>query len=383
MDYIQILKKFISIDTSVPPGKNYEKTIDFLCPLFDEAGLETHKIYLPETTTGGRAGRVNLICHRHNHGKPRLVFYGHIDVVPAEGWDAFRPKLENDRMYGRGTADMKGAIVSLIMALATCKTKNLNYDVSVMITTDEETNQAEQLQYLKQYLEPVVGASFFSLDSSAVYVAVTGLGALQLDIIVKGKSVHSALSHLGENAVEKASLILNSLLDLKTRVTQKKSAINAHPETGLKKMEPRLNINMIKGGLKVNIIPDECTISVDRRLIPEENIDQATKEILESLSPVQGVNWEISDVFSIPPVPPCTDPIVDKLVAIIEQVTGISGKAGEMGSGDLAHIVKGWGGQEFGLGVIRSYSNIHGKNEFVLLKDVEDLAEIISRLLAE
>jgi succinyl-diaminopimelate desuccinylase len=381
MDHIEILKRFIAIDTTVPPGINYDKAVDFLCPLFESAGFETYKIYLPETATGGKKDRVNLICHRRNFGKPRLIFYGHIDVVPAEGWDAFRPRVENGRIYGRGAADMKGAIVSLVMALDACKNKNINYDVSVMITTDEETNQADQLQYLRQYLEPVANASFFSLDSSAIYVAVTGLGVLQMDIKIQGKSVHSGLSHLGENAVEKASTVLDSLLELKSRVASKKSAMDAHPETGLQKMEPRLNINMIKGGLKVNIIPDECTISIDRRLIPEENIEQATKEIVDVLESFPGVLWETTVI--IPPVPPCTDPMVDKLVAIIKKVTGNSGKAGEMGSGDLAPVVQDWGGQELQLGVIRSYSNIHGKNEFVLIKDIEDLAEIIAKLLTE
>ena len=347
MDHIEILKRFIAIDTTVPPGLNYEKAIDFLCPLFESAGLETYKIYLPESVTGGKKDRVNLICHRHTSGKPRLIFYGHIDVVPAEGWDAFRPTVEDGRIYGRGAADMKGAIVALVMALDVCKNKNINYDVSVMMTTDEETNQADQLQYLRQYLEPVAGASFFSLDSSAVYVAVTGLGVLQMDIKIKGKSVHSGLSHLGENAVEKASLVLDSLLELKSQVTSKKSAIDAHPETGLMKMEPRLNINMIRSGLKVNIIPDECTISIDRRLIPEENTEQATKEILDTLESVRGVVWETADVFTIPPVSPCTDPMVDKLVEIVKQVTGNSGKAGEMGSG-------GSGTHSTGAGAVKS-----------------------------
>ena len=75
--------------------------------------------------------------------------------------------------------------------------------------------------------------------------------------------------------------------------------------------------------------------------------------------------------------------MVDELAIIIKEVTGQTGKFGEMGSGDLAHIVNGWGGKEFGLGVIRPECNIHGKEEFVYLKDVEDLGEIIRRLLLE
>jgi succinyl-diaminopimelate desuccinylase len=384
MDYTRILGDFISIDTSVPPGINYDKAIDYLQPLFQEVGFESKKISIPKEYAEGREGRINLVCHRRGRGKPRLIFYSHIDVVPAEGWDAFKPRVENGRIYGRGAADMKGAIVALLLGLDALKGKPLKYDTSVMVTTDEEVSQASQIRYLTQFLQPVSGAYVFSLDSSFGYVAIANLGVLQMDIKVKGKSVHSGLSHLGENAVEKANLLVGALLELKNEVIQRKSAIDVHPDTGLSKMEAKLNINQIEGGLKVNIIPDQCLISLDRRLVPEENIEEAEREIMDALSSVKGINWEVERVFRIPTAPPCHDPIVDELARIIERVSGQSGKFGEMGSGDLPHIVTSeWKGREFGLGVIRAECNIHGKDEFVYQKDVEDLAEIISRFLSK
>jgi succinyl-diaminopimelate desuccinylase len=262
------------------------------------------------------------------------------------------------------------------------KGKGLNFDVSVMVTTDEELSQASQLQYLRQYLEPVSGAYFLNLDSSFGYVSIASLGALQVDIKVTGKSVHSALSHLGENAVEKASLLIQALLDLKHKVEQRKSNVATHPNTKLNRMEGRLNINMIKGGLKVNIVPDECLISVDRRLIPEENLEDAQNELLDTLGSVPGVAWELERVVGIPTVPPCNDPIVDQLADIIADTIGNGNKFGEMGSGDLSHIVAGWGCKAFGLGVIRADCNIHGKEEFVYLQDIEDTGRIIARFLS-
>jgi len=328
-------------------------------------------------------GRVNLLGHRRSLGKPRLIFYSHIDVVPAEGWDAFNPRVENGKIYGRGAADMKGAVAALLLGLETLKGNPLKYDTSVMITTDEETNQASQIRYLTQFLQPVSGAYVFSLDSSFGYVGIANLGVLQVDIKVKGKSAHSGLSHLGENAVEKANLVMGALLDLKSKVTRGQSTIDVHPSAGLGKMEPRLNINKIEGGLKVNIVPDQCLISVDRRLIPEENLEEAERELMDTLSSVKGVEWEIAKIHRIPTVPPCQDPIVDELAEIIKEVTGQSGKFGEMGSGDLPFIVTSeWGGREFALGVIRGECNIHGKNEFAYQKDIEDLSRIIFRFLS-
>lgn len=383
MDYVEVLQDLLRIDTTVPPGHNYEKAIDYLEPLFKELGFETQKVIIPAGHAEGREGRVNLIAHRRRAGWPRLIFYAHIDVVPAEGWDAFNPKVEDGKISGRGAADMKGSLVALMLALDSVKGRPLSYDVSVMVTTDEEYSQASQLDYLARYLQPVADAFVFNLDSSFGYVSIAGLGALHVDIKVKGKSVHSAMSHLGENAVEKAGLLVDALMKLKTKVEKTRSKVPVHPNTGLKTMRSRLNVNMIHGGLKVNIVPDECVIAVDRRLIPEENIEDARKELVDTLSSVPGVSWELERVMAIPTIPPRQDPLVDKLDGIIRETISDGGQYGEMGSGDLPHIVAGWGGKEFGLGVIRPECNIHGRDEFVYQRDIEDLAIIITRFLTD
>ncbi len=383
MDYVRVLEDLISIDTSVPPGSNYSEAVDYLQPLFERLGFEVQKVAIPGEHARGKEGRVSLICHRRQMGRPRLIFYSHIDVVPAEGWDAFKPRVENGRIYGRGAADMKGAIVALLVGLEAVKEKPLRYDTSAIVTTDEEIGQSGQLRYLTGFLEPVSGAAVFSLDSSFGYVAIANLGVLQMDVRVKGRSVHSGLSHLGENAVERANLLVQALLSTKQRITERKSDTDVHPSTGLTKMEARLNINKLSGGTAVNIIPDQCLITLDRRLIPEENVEEAEKELMDTLSSIEGVDWEVEKVLRIPTVPPCRDPIVDELAQIIEAVTGQSGKFGEMISGDLPHVAaSAWGAKEFGLGVIRPECNIHGRDEFVYQKDIEHLAEIISRFLS-
>jgi succinyl-diaminopimelate desuccinylase len=382
MNYVEVLKDLISIDTTVPPGLNYDKAIAYLEPLFRDSGFDTKRLVIPAEHAEGREGRVNLVCHRHDKGKPRLIFYGHIDVVPAEGWDAFKPRVENGKLYGRGAADMKGSIVALLEAMQSLKGKPLDFDVSAMMTTDEEVSQASQIEYLRQYVEPVSGAYFFSLDSGFGFVSIAGLGALHVEIKVTGKSVHSGLSHLGENAIEKASLLIQALLELKHKVEQRKSSVPTHPDTRLSRMEGRLNINMIRGGIKMNIVPDECLISVDRRLIPEENLEDARKELLDTLASVPGVTWQLEHVHGIPTVPPAAGPIVDRLARAVAGTIGEGSKFGEMGSGDLSHIIAGWGGKAFGLGVIRPECNIHGKEEFVYLKDIEDAAKIIARFLS-
>lgn len=384
MDGVKILSDLISIDTSVPPGANYDKLIAYLKPILQELLPEVEEILIPPEYTYDHHPRKNILAHHHDPTKPRLIFYSHIDTVPAQGWEYTRPIIEDGKIYGRGAADMKGSLVAFLLALEKIKDREPKFDISLMVTTDEEIGQADQLRYLKSFLEPVKGAYIFDLDSSFGYVSITGLGAIHMSITVKGKSVHSAMSHMGKNAVEGACQLANSLLELKKEVLKRKSCTPAAPDSGLEKMEPRLNINLIQGGLKVNIVPDECHLAIDRRLIPEEDITSAEDEIKKALDGLPDVEWEITNIFRIPPVPPLEDPLVDQLADIIYQVTGKTGKYGEMGSGDLGHIANfEWQAKHFGLGVIRPECSIHGRNEFVYINDIEDLATIIARFLLE
>jgi acetylornithine deacetylase/succinyl-diaminopimelate desuccinylase-like protein len=160
--------------------------------------------------------------------------------------------------------------------------------------------------------------------------------------------------------------------------------VPVHPDTGLAVMEPRLNINMVHGGLKANIVPDECIITVDRRLIPEEDVAEAERELLAALYSVPGVSWEISAITRNPTVPPLHDAVTGELAGILQEVTGRTGQYGEMGSGDFGPIVVlEWGAKLFGLGTIRADCGIHGRNEFVYQRDIEDLALVISRFVSE
>ena len=103
---------------------------------------------------------------------------------------------------------------------------------------------------------------------------------------------------------------------------------------------------------------------------------------MDTLSSVKGVQWEISSIGRNATVPPLHDPITGRLADILKEVTGHTGQYGEMGSGDFGPIVAlEWGAKLFGLGTIRADCGIHGKNEFVYQRDIEDLALVISRFV--
>jgi succinyl-diaminopimelate desuccinylase len=295
MDYVKFLCDLVSLDTTVPPGRNYEKAIDFLNPLFRETGCETEKINIPKEFCNNQEGRFNLIAHRRSHGKQRLIIYTHVDVVPGEGWDAFIPRIIDGKMYGRGTSDDKGNIVALLMAMEKLKDKAIKYDLTAIVTVDEEEGHGLQneIRFIRPYLEPVERAYFLALDCPFGAVNVASQGGLSMEIRVLGKSVHQGRAYMGENAVENAIKLCQPLLELGEEIPKRQSKIPASPEYGIPFMQGNLSITMIHGGVKVNIVPDECVISIGRRIIPEENKEAVEREVMEALRSVPGVRWEV------------------------------------------------------------------------------------------
>jgi succinyl-diaminopimelate desuccinylase len=384
MDYIQALKDLLALDTTVPPGRNYEKAIDFLDPLFKQAGCQTEKVCIPREFAGGLEGRVNLVINRRNPGKPRLIFYTHVDVVPARGWEAFTPRVEDGKVFGRGAVDMKGEIISLLIALDRLKGREIKYDASAVITVDEEIGHAdsEELRYIRPYLEPVTGAAFFSLDAESDYVQAGSLGLYACHITVYGKSVHQGWAFLGENAVENAIKLCQPLLQLGQEIKKRKSQVPAPPGLAISYLQPNLAITMMHGGIKENIIPDECVITVGRRIIPEENLEEAEREILDALRTVPNIRWDIKRVNYFNPLPSAiNDPEAIKLSRTLQAVTGKTGMYGFMASVPLDVPVKEWKARIFGTGLSRPAQNPHGINEHTFIKDVEDLATIIEKFL--
>lgn len=382
MDHVALLSRLIEIDTSGTDGAGCRQVMALLEEELRQANCTTQKIDIPPTAADGLEGRMALVAHRRMPGQPRLVVYGHVDVVPAQGWDAYGPRVEYGKVFGRGSSDMKGSIAALVVVLKRIKNTPLHYDLTVLMTMDEETHQLSQLEYLTDAVDAGPATHMLSLDAGFGYVSIANLGVLQLDVAVKGHAVHSGLAHLGKNAVEDASRLVASLLELKDRVVARRSPIETHPDTGLQVMEPRLNVNQVQGGLARNIVPDVCTFSIDRRLLPEETVDGARAEIVQALDSVEGAQWDIFREFVIPPVPASDDPEAKVLSRIVADVTGSTGLYGEMISGELPYAAgRFWGGKVFGTGVIRPESRIHGVDEFAYERDLYQLGEVLERFL--
>jgi len=382
MDCVDVLCRLIEFDTSGAGAGGCRQAFAYLDGLFVQCNCDTTVVSIPPTEADGLEGRMALVAHRRAPDRPRLIIYGHIDVVPAEGWAAFTPRRVNDRIFGRGASDMKGAIASLVWALWRIRALSSAFDVTVLLTMDEETHQMSQLRYLTPFLDAGLRPHVLSLDGGCGYVSIAILGLLQMDITAVGRSVHSGLAHLGHNAVEGAVELMHALKPLQEQVRRRRSVIPASPATGLPYMEGRFNINRVDGGIARNVVPDRCTFMIDRRLLPDEAVDAARDEILAALREVPGVEWHVSREFSIPSVPPCADPLALELAEIQTLVSGSTGLYGDMLSGELPCAARRfWGGDAFATGLIRPENSVHGVDEFVYASDLQRLAEVLARFL--
>ncbi|MDQ6603407.1 MAG: M20/M25/M40 family metallo-hydrolase, partial [Chloroflexota bacterium] len=146
-DFLARLRAIIRIDNSIPPGRNYDTLVDLIAPQFEAAGLTTERVVIPTELIEAiplplEGERVNLVATGKT-GKPPLTIYAHMDTVPVEehwDYDPFGAELHDGRIYGRGVADMKGTIASLLTALDVIRDLGLEpvWDLTACICTDEE-----------------------------------------------------------------------------------------------------------------------------------------------------------------------------------------------------------------------------------------------------
>jgi succinyl-diaminopimelate desuccinylase len=126
------------------------------------------------------------------------------------------------------------------------------------------------------------------LGAQVPLVIAAAAGDVDFVIRTKGRSAHSGMNFLGINAIEEMVPILNELLKLKAKVEQRESTVDSVPllkslGAASDKMTPMFNLDIIHGGSKANIVPAECEVLLNRRYIPEEDVDEVAREVHEAV----------------------------------------------------------------------------------------------------
>jgi len=274
-ELVDLTTRLVQLPTENPPG-NEKVAAQFLKPLLSLMGFRVKTLLSPK-------GRWNLIAERRwGKGGRTLIFNGHLDVVPAGDpsqwkYPPFRGKLHKGRIYGRGASDMKSGIASFIHALSMIdrsKTHLHQGAVILHLVSDEESHGHQGMGFLTRK-GGIRGDAALVGEPSDLHPVIAHKGALWLRISTLGKSAHSARPHWGVNAIEKMTKLIHQI----NLIPMKKE----HPLLG----KPTLSIGTIRGGTKINIVPDCCEIELDRRMLPAEKKEEVLKEIKERLDSVK------------------------------------------------------------------------------------------------
>jgi len=398
---VEVLSKIIKIDTSVPPGNNYGRLLDVVEPEFKKFGCATQRVILPDDKERMEAqklsgARENLVASLSND-KPKVSVYAHIDVVPADtSWtyDPFGAEIADGKLYGRGTTDNKGPIACVLGALKVIHELGLEpkFSIDTLLCTDEELGEEYPpgTQYLAQngyFCNHLVWLDLAALEPG--YTMGTA-GSIQVDVTGIGKSCHSGVNYLGVNALEEMVPILDELMALKKEVEQRQSRVPCfpNPESPFThgKMSPMFNLTIIHSGTKANIVPAECTLTINRRYIPDENPDDVIAEIEEAVkrgkekSKLLDLKMNVIRGYGAVELDIDT-PAVRKMQEAINAVQGYDGLifGGMSGSTDLACVAEALHPQKLEVahfGVARAAEmRAHGADEFVYVDDLVTVAK--------
>jgi len=393
---LDMLRDIIGFETIAPPGSHYQEIVDHLVPVFGDMGFETEVLVMPEEVFTAKCDdprllgdRVNLMAKMDAGAEKTLVIYAHLDVVPpGYGWetDPFELVQKSGRVYGRGVSDCKGSIAALIAALkALLKEGKPKYNLRILLTTDEEVGGYSGLCYLTD-LGLVKGDLMLCMDGFSDDVVIGSNGIVTWEVVVHGKSAHSGSSFLGINAIERSLPVMETLMRLKRVVQARTSALPANSSLeaiGKKNVMPILNITMISGGIKENIVPDRCVLRGDRRVIPEESMEEAMAEMERTLEPLD-VEMDLKFYPGYPPMSVNPDHSwVEEVRQAVERGMGFLPKiSGTQGSLDQAYATEKTGIPTCVYGVGRQIeSNAHGLNENVRISDLEGFARFLIELL--
>ena len=283
---VALLLRLKEIPTVNPPGENYEKIVYFLERECKRLGFSAKKYITPKSALnkfGIKNGtdRISLVADFNVGAAKTFHINSHYDVVPAtDKWkrDPFKAAVKGNRIYGRGSEDMKGNIASVLLAIKALKKCDMKPKINIQLsfTPDEEIGGRTGLGYLVE--KDLVKADYaMSEGYSGNYISIGNKGVLWAEIEVIGKSAHGSMPHKGVNSFERMNMLVNELGKLKNKISKRKTQHNMRDD--ISKSATLVMGGLLEGGFKVNVIPGVTKFSIDRRLIPEENISAAKKEI--------------------------------------------------------------------------------------------------------
>ena len=270
---IKILTDLIGFKTI--SGQDNNDLINYCENILSEIGIDTFKVYDDEKK------RVNLfgtLKGKNESSKKPIILSGHTDVVPiSNGWssDPFVATIKNDKLYGRGSCDMKGFIACTLAYASVFKDSNLNRDLHFCYTFDEETACIGAPLLIKELKKRNIKNGICIIgEPTKMKIIDAHKGMNEYTIHFGGLAGHSSKPHLGVNAAEYATRYVGKLLEIREELKKrvKENSIFDPPHS-------TLSVGGIKGGIAHNVIVDKCTVEWETRPVVKEDGEFVTSEI--------------------------------------------------------------------------------------------------------
>ncbi|HAF70269.1 MAG: Acetylornithine deacetylase or succinyl-diaminopimelate desuccinylase [Acetothermia bacterium 64_32] len=250
---------------SIPSHQSEAEVARFLAHHLQGLGCQT---ILEEV----EPGRPNLIALLKGPRAGRtLMFCGHLDTVPPASQDQLRPRIEGGRVYGRGSCDMKGALAAMVCAIESLADQDFAGTLMLLATMGEETGLRGMRHFMAR------SASRYTIDAcivgepTSLELGIAHKGGAWLELTTFGKAAHGSTPDQGINAIYHMALVVKAVQEDLVRSLSKKE----HPLLG----PGTVNVGVIRGGERANMVPDRCALKVDRRFLPGESVEQVVGEL--------------------------------------------------------------------------------------------------------
>jgi len=278
---IKILTDLIAFKTI--SGENNSPLIDYCDNILNALGAESFRTYDDEKK------RVNLFStlkSKNGNEKKPIILSGHTDVVPvSKGWssDPFLATIKNDKLYGRGSCDMKGFIACVLAYAPILSGSNLDRDIHFSFTFDEETACKGAPILIKELKKRGITNGICVVgEPTNMKIIDSHKGCYEYTTYFEGLAGHSSQPHKGVSAVEYAARYVNKLVELRKKLKERE------PENSI--FDPpysTLQVGGIFGGIAHNVIADKCHVNWETRPVVKEDaiflnseIDKFTNETL-------------------------------------------------------------------------------------------------------
>ncbi len=307
-------------------------------------------------------GRPNVVARfpSKNPNAPRLLFAPHLDTVSVSGMTIppFDATIHEDRLWGRGASDTKGPMAAMLWALIDSRDMLADLPVEIWFAglVGEEAGQfgAKALAEQERFDFVIAG------EPTSLQVVHTHKGASWLHVTTHGHAVHASRPAAGENAIYKMATAIDVLRNKVAPILAEKH----HPLLGTS----TLSVGTIRGGSKVNIVPDFCEAHVDIRTIPGVDASFVTSMLEESVPDISVILRSSEPLLTDP-----ANPFIQKLQSIGAGLTGAPWFC------DAAVFAsKGCPAVAIGPG---SIDQAHTADEFISISDLEEGAAFFSRFL--